>query len=476
MHRGNMRWVMMCIFFVLLGIAALSFGIAMGRGNQWKAWIKARANIIAWVLIVLGIFIRIAWSQFSGAEQTSDFSLYATMAEEVYRGDYFLTPRKQSGPALVGAFIYWLSNGIHISYVLLFQAIISGLTLPLVYFSVKKLLGELSGIFALFLIAFNPEAWMYNNLFGNEPYIGFLITLSWTLIAIGDDRSKYQLINYLLSGSFLALAQYMRGTALIIFSGFLFFLIVYKINYKNLCAFVVGFVIFISPIAYFNYDKLGLKTLAISQYSGVSLYIGSNLKSNGDYYPEFSQELDDEVLVRQRNGVLDYYGEIEALKVKSSLSAVELDSVIKNRIAEEMALKRISANKFELIKLGIITKLPTFWAGISGFSWSLETAYISKYYINIQSDIEWLASIFHYLCLLLGSFGLILLVIYGTQERLRAISLFAFSGLLIGFLHMFVEVQGKYHYSIITIFPIVGSIFLAYLDEIRLSLLALIKK
>jgi hypothetical protein len=70
----------------------------------------------------------------------------------------------------------------------------------------------------------------------------------------------------------------------------------------------------------------------------------------------------------------------------------------------------------------------------------------------------------------------ILLAIFGRQDQLRAISLFAFGGLLIGFLHMFVEVQGKYHYSIVTIFPVISSLFLAYLGEVRRISLAIIKK
>lgn len=471
-----MGLAVLCAICAILIVIALSFSRCLHGGSICKTWIDKRADLIAWIIIAVGFWLRVYWSQFSGAAQTSDFALYANMAEQVYRGDYFLTPRKQSGPALVGAFIYWLVGGIHITYVLLFQAIISSITLPLVYFSVKKLFGSSAGLFALILISLNPEAWMYNNLFGNEPYLGFLVALSWALIAIVDDKKKSQFLNYLLSGISLALAQYMRGTALIIFLTFFFLLLIYRTNYKNLLAFFIGFILFTSPIALFNYKNLGLKTLAISQYSGISLYIGSNLKSNGGYYPEFIQELDEEISARIKDGTLNYDNEIKVLKAKSNLSAAELDSVIKNRIAQELALKKIDANKFEIIKQGIMTKLPIFWAGISGFSWSLETAHISKYYTNVQVHVEWLAMIFHDLCILLGSFGLVLLIKYGTRGQLRAISLFACGGLLIGFLHMFVEVQGKYHYSIITIFPIVGSIFLAYVDEIRMSLLGAVKR
>ncbi len=457
-------------------ILALAFYLSSGRGLQAKSSLEINADKIAWIFILIGFLLRICWSQFSGVEQTSDFAQYASMAEEIYKGDYLLTPRKQSGPALVGACIYWLTNGINLSHVLLFQAIISGMTLPLVYFSVKKLFGKLSALFALMLITLNPEAWMYTNLYGNEPYIGFLVTLSWAIIVIGEENKKTRVINYFLSGSFLAVSQYMRSTALIIFLAFLFLLIIHKTKYRNLCVFVLGFLIFISPIGYFNYINLGLKSLAISQYSGISLYIGTNLNSNGGYYPEFFQELNDEIAAREKNHTLNYHQEIELLKAKSNLDATQLDSVIRNRIAGELALKRIFSNPTEVMKIGLKVKLPTFWAGVSGFSWSLKTASISNHFEKIEAYVELIAIIFHNLCILFGFFGLISLAFYGNTHQLGAISLYAFGAFFIGLLHTLVEVQGKYHYSIITIFPITASIFLSYLDNIRLNFWSLVKK
>jgi 4-amino-4-deoxy-L-arabinose transferase-like glycosyltransferase len=460
-------WIVIICVVISIVLASKSLQITHQKWrDQFMKWeLQAAVSII-----LIGSCLRILWSQFSSVEQSSDFAFYASMAEHVFRGEYMLTPRKQSGPALVGGFIYWLLGAPNINAVLLFQAVVSSLTLPLVYLGTKRLFGSIAAFCSLIIIAFNPESWVYVNLFGNEPYLAFLITAAWFLISneLGNNKLGRTVVYFFFAGFSLGLAQYMRATGSLVFFTILL-LLPFTINRTPRCliSFTVGFILTIYPIISFNYQKLGIISVSPSQYSGMSLLIGTNIKTKGVYYGEFFDEIDQEIVTREKYGSLDFRKEVKDYAELSGLTLFEADWVLKDRIAAEIALHRLKTNGFQIAKIAIFFKIPVFWGGVSGYEWSLDSSFVHAFWPSANLYLFRVSEVFHRLCILLGTVSLVFLAKFGSKPARQSVAIYGAAALALGGLHMFVEIQSKYHYSIMTLFPIIAFGWLKYLDEFR---------
>lgn len=451
-------------------LLAITSRVGQTSNQKWYDRFMRWELQIALGIILVGTCLRILWSQFSGVEQSSDFAFFANMAEQVYRGDYLLTPRKQSGPALVGAFIYWLLGAPNINAVLLVQAAISSLTLPLVYFGTKRVFGPIAALMSLLVVAFNPESWVYTNLYGNEPYIAFFITAAWLLISkeLGEEKTNWPIFHYLLAGLALGLAQYMRATGTLVFAAFfIYVLLVAKPNFRCLVGFAAGFVLMISPIINFNYQKLGIISTSPSQYSGMSLLIGANVATKGRYYGEFFDEIDQEIASREKAGVLSFREKVSDYATSTGLTLSEAEWVLKDRVAREMAFERLKKQSWQIAKIAILYKIPIFWGDVSGYSWSIETSVVPKLWPNAEPILFSVSRFLHRLCILFGTISLAFVAAFGDRGARQSIAIYGAAALALGGLHMFVEIQSKYHYSIITIFPIIAFGWVRYLGEFR---------
>jgi 4-amino-4-deoxy-L-arabinose transferase-like glycosyltransferase len=462
MERPRLGW-----FYYLAFFTAVTYGyLKWGKASAYRVGADASSERISWLalgVVISGALLRLFWVRYSVVEQTSDFQFYANMAEQVYRGEYLLTPRKQSGPALVGAALYTMLGGVNVQAYLYLQAIVSTVTIWLVYLVTKRVFNEKAGLLAALVFAVNPEAWVYTNVFGNEPFIALFFTLSvW---AVGEamqapqDQGRRAHLWMALAGLSLGLSQYMRATALIMALCFVAYLImVARYDYRKVLSLFGVFTLVTAPILAFNYQKLGILSYAPSQYSGFSLLIGTKKETQGRYYGEFLDEVAAEIRRQDSEGSLDIRQKVAALVAKSGLSEAECAGVISNQIAMQMALDRIRKDGPELLRIGFTYKIPVFFAGVNGYSWSLET---SSLLADLPMDrVErWLESftrVLQYLMLVAGVVTLAALVWVGREEDKHLVGMIAVCTIAFGVMHGFVEVQPKYHYSILSAFPIVA--------------------
>lgn len=462
MELPRLGWFYYGAFF-----AAVAYGyLKWGKASNYQVEAAATSDRMPWLVlgvVVFGALLRLFWVRYSVVEQTSDFQFYANMAEQVYRGEYLLTPRKQSGPGLVGAALYMLMGGVNVQAYLYLQAIVSAVTIWLVYLVTKRVFNEKAGLLAALIFAVNPEAWVYTNVFGNEPFIAFFFTL--TVWAVGEamltprGQGRRAHLWMALAGLSLGLSQYMRATALIMIICFAAYLIVVaRYDCRKVLSLFGVFTLVTAPILAFNYQKLGIVSYAPSQYSGFSLLIGTKKETQGRYYGEFLDEVAAEIRKQDSEGALGFRQKVAALVAKSGLSEAECAGVISNQIAMQMALDRIRKDGPELLKIGIMYKIPVFFAGVNGYSWSLETSNLLTE-LPVERIERWLESftrMLQYLMLVAGVVTLVALVWVGREEDKHLVGMIAVCTIAFGVMHGFVEVQPKYHYSILSAFPIVA--------------------
>lgn len=453
-------------YYVVLSTAVVYGYLKCGKASNYQTKVATTSDRMPWLVlgvVVLGGLLRLLWVRYSVVEQTSDFQFYANMAEQVYRGEYLLTPRKQSGPGLVGAALYVLLGGVKVQAYLYLQAIVSTVTIWLVYLVTKRVFNEKAGMLAALIFAINPEAWVYTNVFGNEPFIAFFFTLSvWAVgeaMEVSQNQGRRAYLWMALAGLSLGLSQYMRATALIMAICFVAYLIVVaRYDYRKVLSLFGVFTLVTAPILAFNYQKLGIVSYAPSQYSGFSLLIGTNKETRGGYYGEFLDEVAAEIRKQDSEGSLNFRQKVAALVAKSGLSEAECAGVISNQIAMQMALGRIRKDGPELLRIGVTYKIPVFFAGVNGYSWSLETSSLLAER-SIDRVGRWLESftrVLQYLMLVAGGGTLVALVWVGREEDKHLVGMIAVCTIAFGVMHGFVEVQPKYHYSILSAFPIVA--------------------
>ena len=472
MERPRLGWFFYLAFFIAVAYGYLKWGKAINH-HETDVFSSERMKWLVLAVVVFGGVLRVLWVRYSVVEQTSDFQFYANMAEQVYRGEYLLTPRKQSGPGLVGAALYTILGGINVNSYLYLQAIVSTVTVWLVYLVTKRAFNKMAGLLAAFIFAVNPEAWVYTNVFGNEPFIAFFFTLSvW---AVGEAMQTLQSqgrrahLLMALAGLSLGLSQYMRATALIMAICFVAYLIVVaRYDYRKVLLLFGVFTLVTAPILAFNFQKLGIVSYAPSQYSGFSLLIGTKKETQGRYYGEFLDEVAAEIREQESEGTLNFRQKVAALVAKSGLSEAECAGVISNQIAMQMALDRIRKDGPELLKIGITYKIPVFFAGVNGYSWSLETSSLLTE-LPMELFERWLASftrMLQYLMLIAGVVTLLGLVLVGPEQDKHLVGIIAICTIAFGVMHGFVEVQPKYHYSILSAFPIVAFGCLRYSRDV----------
>lgn len=452
-------------YYGVSSLALVFFYLKLGKGRENKLDANTHDHMrwLALVVFIFGALLRLLWVRYSVVEQTSDFLFYANMADKIYHGEYLLTPRKQSGPGLLGAALYTLLGGIDVQAYLYLQVFVSTITIILVYLVTKGIFNQKAGLLAALVFAVNPEAWVYTNVFGNEPFIVFFFTLSiWAVgraLQTPTALGKRACLWMALAGLSLGMSQYMRATGLIMAICCVAYLIVVaRYEYRKVLWLFGIFTLVTAPILVFNYQKLGIVSYAPSQYSGFSLLIGTKKETQGRYYSEFLDEVTEEIHKQELKGSHDFRNKVLDLVEKSGLTEAESAGVISNQVAMQLALERIRNDGPELLKIALNYKVPIFFAGVNGYSWSLETSSLltGLPFQRVELWLESFTRLLQYLMLAGGVITLISLAWVGREESKHVVGIIALCTIAFGIMHGFVEIQPKYHYSILSAFPILA--------------------
>lgn len=240
------------------------------------------------IILTIAFFFRLIWSIYIGVDPVSDSYIYRAFAWSIAEGRGYAYPDGNQtaywavGPSALYATAMNLFGNTAAAAVA--PNLISGLLLIVfTYLVAKHQFGEKTAITAAGLLAFWPVLIQFSTVYASEIHFSTLIV--WSIYALQQHNTK-PILQGMYWGTILALACYMRPTAMPFFA--LFPIAQYLINrkykptiYSTLAAASVAFVL-IAPWAMRNHALLG-EYVPISANFGTNLWMGNNPNSDGGY-------------------------------------------------------------------------------------------------------------------------------------------------------------------------------------------------
>lgn len=393
------------------------------------------------VLAVLTLLPRIVWVLTIDTTPVSDFQLYNDYAINVSHGDfksypesYPLFPFKFGYPLILGA-IYRFS-GQSLMAAKLFNILISLLVAFIIYRASAKLFNEKAGRAAGIIFGLWPAQIMYTSVLASEHVFILFFSMSITLFIQMQffNKGARRYVLPVLMGIFLAFAHFIRPVSVILFPVLFVYLFVVAKNTplkraivsKVFILLLVG-VGFLTTIGVLNATVRNLTGVSIlKSSSGFSLLVGTNFNSSGMY------NADDEKIIYENN--FDYE------KIHGEGTRIAIERILSN--PKQFAL--LAEKKF------IIQ-----WASEDfAMLWSInnlnrETG-VSSFILARAADAGLVLQLGYAILLLLAGAGFFLS--YRNGMTIQFIIL-----LLLGVFvaaHTLLEVQSRYHYSVIPLMVI----------------------
>jgi hypothetical protein len=427
-------------------LAGVAFGMAMWRSPvRVVCLIRRPLEHLSWPSIaIVAIGLRVCWILVSGVTQTSDFANYDRMARDICEGRYIVHPFKSSGPSILFA-LHYLVLGHRPLAPQLTLAVLSSVQVLLVYsLLVKTTSSERAALLGATILAVWPEHILYVNLLGSDVLFSTLVLLAtWLLSQAWGSRLLRHLAAAFAAGIALGLSHWVRTTAFAyLLPGVLFLALEESRPLRRrsmaLGALGAGFLVPILPLMYLNYRMTGFPSPMSSQAGGWSLLVGSNPASLGRYNKE------DETLVNR-------------LVATQTPRPGEHRFVFRDRIAKEIALKRIREQPGVYAWTMLRYKVSLLWAEAADISWSVRESRFGAYERRIRKE----ANFFHGLAVAAAVVGLT-----WTAVRRRCAwdvrQVLFWAALLTTIIHCFVEVQPRYHHMFLPTLAIaIGQIMTA---------------
>ncbi|ARN56304.1 ArnT family glycosyltransferase [Sedimentisphaera salicampi] len=395
-----------------------------------------------WVFIFfIALILRIVWVFVADVTQLSDFSSYEDMSIEVFNGGNIFDPTyfRPSGPSILFALSYHLfgQNPLSAQVVL---ALLGALTVVAVYWIVYLVSGSLaSSALASMCLAFWPSHIIYSVLMGTDTLFCFLVVVSFLLLVVAQTAkpSELRFFMFLLSGVFIGLSNWTRGTAPLFLLAWILYTLFYldKVSYSLKGAFMVflGFIIVVLPIFIHNYNVFKIVSPSMQRITGWSLMMGVNLDNQGGYNGKLASKIGANINDKNKENNVH-------------------DSILKSKLAKEEALKIVKESPFKVLTMILTCKPSKFIAKAeSVMGWSLTTSPHSNLlmFLNIINHAVYITLIFWS--------GVILCTrwFYYKIEKTVPLNAFLWAFLLSFFSHMILEVQPRYHHMFIPLFIII---------------------
>lgn len=176
------------------------------------------------------------------------------------------------------------------------------------------------------------------------------------------------------------------------------------------------------PLLYLNYVTIGFPSPTASQLAGWSLFVGANSASRGMWNKQ------DEVL-------------IDGLVAAQATLPGEHRLVVRDRIANEMALQRIREHPGVYVRTMLRHKVALLWARAAEISWSVRTSRFGAR----EPWVRVMVNIFHVFAAVAAAVGLTYVAVRGRYAwDVRQILFWA--ALLTTVVHCVLEVQPRYHH------------------------------
>lgn len=385
--------------------------------NMQNAFINAHKQIKAAKLIVTAylllitvaaVYLRIWFVLTVPTEQVFDFATYQEIAVNIFNhaGHSFRGMAVAwQGPAYPMAlgYIYRLAGDSNVLTGKLFNAVLSVLTLVMLYFLLRRMSKNRFFICGAYtLAAFLPNYLAYNNVIGTEVFFTFLFVLILLLqVYTFHNWLRIPLLGVLIGAAALTKPFFLAYP----FVAVLYFWLKERDLKKTaavLALLLLAASAVVAPWAYRNYRKFG-RFIPVSYNSGYVLYINNNDVNLTGGWMDLQDVPAAPELEKTVDAVLRKYGGYVQ-------QAYELEPVLK-----EAAYRWIAENPLEFLKLGFLRVKGTFFMGAWDIrSWAMNEVPSTQdpgEDVSYRRSLSFFHSLSDVLVYLLSSCGLLYMLI-----------------------------------------------------------------
>jgi len=401
-------------------------------------------------LIFITVIPRLLWIICIKVTPQSDFNTYHIFAKAIAQGDFIggsyisLFPHYIGYPVFLAPFYRIFGASINVATSI--NVVLSCGICVLIYFIGSKLFDRKCGFLAAFIWALWPSQVFYTALVSTEIIFTFLMLLCiYFFMLVLDNRNGVfkTFIKFLLLGALCSVCNVIRPIGLIVLIAICLYYMIFVteiIKIKNsafsktvfLASLLTGYLITSTLIGVATSNAIDRE---IAKYPfGFNIYVGSNYDSNGSWNASDANTLTE---IQKIPGITPQEIHNELL-VRSweRISSRSIVSNLKFVCKKHSMIWPVDYDSLAYIKSGLIQEDTNF-----------------DFY-KFESLLIKLSNFYYHTILLLCAFGGIIMIL----RKNHGISLFLAIILLgIIFLHMIVEVAGRYHFPSISIFSILAS-------------------
>ena len=431
---GNVKMAILtvgtCVTAGLLAGILVSDKNRLTKGETFLADLKAR------YLFLGALLLRVGWILVSDVQQTSDYMFYNDKALDILHNGLSMNPDWPTGPSLFIALHYFLF-GYNTVYPQLSNALLSATQVFLLYSLLVHLTDDRRAAAAGgLLLACWPEHLLYTNLLGSDTLFSTGLLMSvWLISAARRSAGPASFWMIYGAGASLGLAHWMRATAplfAVIVGAFLCLRPGERLYNRAIKGgmLAAGFGTLVLPTVVFNYQTYGIVTINASQAAGWSLMMGTNNESGGAWNAE------DVNLFHEELG-------------KAEAEEGEHPAIFRNRVARQIAMRRIAEDPTGLFFTILRYKVSNLWGNAANLKWSLRTSRLAQ-----AENYIWAFSDFWHKVALIAC----AVILFRRRRQMSAWddigAVYIFCALAKTLIHLVFEVQPRYHHMFIPLFCI----------------------
>lgn len=446
---------------IFIAAAFICAGIIIFLCKMFLPKIKFDRQLpVVLMLIIITLVPRLLWITCIKVTPLSDFNTYHIFATAIAKGSFIggsyisLFPHYIGYPILLAP-LYMLFGASADVATLLNIVLSCGISI-LIYSIGSRFFDRKCGLLGAFIWSLWPSQIFYTALVSTEIIFTFLMLLSiYFFIITLDNRKKVfsTFIKFLLLGTLCSVSNVIRPIGLIVSIAICLYYLIFvteNLKIKNstlskiifLASFCTGFLITSTSISIFTTNIINRE---VAKYPfGFNIYVGSNYSSNGAWNLEDSNTLTE----------IQKTPDITPQEIHNELLELSWERVTNRSLLENI---KFIYNKHSMI-------WPVDYESLVYIKAGLIQQYTKFDFYKFESLLIKWSNFYYHTILLLCAFGGIIMLF----RKIQGLPLFLVIILLgIIFLHIIVEVAGRYHFPAISIFSLLAGYGLSSLGDFK---------
>ncbi len=419
------------------------------KPEQLLGWLRRLAERTSLKrLLILALILRLGWVIFGRVEQVSDFKNFHNMAIDILHGKYIIYHHYPTGSAIFFA-LHYLIFGINEFVPTISLAILSTLQIWLVYSLVFNITFDKTiAIVSSMLLVVWPDHILFTNLLGSDVLFSVIVFFGMWLLLKSRNKDKWKISAGLLlcSGLTFGAAYWVRPTApLFILAALCFLVIDNNVLLKRFlypACFLAGVIFLVIPMMFCNKATLGIASPFPSQIRGWSMLVGTNIVSHGRW-----TQADEDLVEREAASRVPGPNENQA--------------VFRDRVAKELALKRLKEDPIGFIKMVMKYKFAALWGRGEELGWSIPDT--SPFY-PLYWPVTFIERLYHMLIVLLAS-AAIFRRCHPIVTKWNVVTVFIYSAILTTGSHIFLETKPRYNHMFLPLLAICAASLIASISS-----------